>query len=1058
MKTLSTFINVHQNSSIVVCGCGESLNDFQNYERFITIGVNDVGRKFQPDYLVVVNPKNQFSGDRFKFVETSNAGFIFTQLDLKIKNPNVVKFKLGAFNGTDFSNSNVLHYTNNSPYIALNLAILMGAKRIGLIGVDFTDHHFFANSGKHPLAPQFDAINEQYKKLANAAEIKGIEIFNLSRVSRLTAFSKISIDKFEADEINPPATAGGSDKTESLKIVSYSTMPVAGVPAILARCVEAKTEHQARCVWATNDYGNGVKFAGDVEWKDKPREAENLLAQADLIIVHNGKTAAQHEKFFREKAVVTMAHNYIWNVDEQFFKRGFPGAVVGQYQASLPEFKDWKIVPNPIPLWESDYQNCEKNKELSICYTPFGTHESYPETHKFYWHSKGFETTLKILEKLEKRFGIKIETTRGGQISHSESLAMKRRSHIVIDECVTGSYHRNSLEGLAAGCVVVNGVGKIPAVAEIFSQCASGAKDVPFVSSDLNNLEKTLESLINYGIENLQIAGEQNRKWMETHWDFSAQWEKVWTPLIESALRKNNNRKTFSIAQTNDGKIISKDKFQNQRGEIPTMTLALKEDLNLPEFAAFNQGFNYPLMRRWELPFAMNQMRLSGFMSVLDATINPINFKDRIAALYPNVVYRHHQCMNGGNFVLPNGMPDGEFDRAVCINTLEHLFRLQREELLAELARKLKPGGMLIITCDQYPESFWEKPELLRMGLVKESREEIFNGFNPVTKEELISTLEKFGLHPLQANSENFDEAEPHRNSEPYPHTCLGMVFGKSEQPVQSNGKKIMLSLLSWNTKEFVLDSLDAYLKEAAMLKRLGCEPFVVVCDNGSIDGTRDALEKLDKKITLPHEFILNETNKGSSVARNQIIDLMLKRGDDYLLMSDGDIEIVPHSSFAMMRYMEEQGRSLGCLGPHSSGFSPERNRTTAFQFDLTKCRKENVNYVAWTQYGMFRRSVFEDGIRFDENKPFSGEGWGFEDNDLAFQMIEKNYRIQVFTGMIYLHRDVHSSIRVMKAKGSDPNLNYEHRRNYIINKWNNNAFVPPAVIKSLQISRCPKV
>ena len=235
MKILSFFKDINQSEPIVVCGCGESLNDVKNPERFITIGVNDVGRKFQPNYLVVVNPKNQFSGDRFKYVESSQAEYLFTQLDLPVKHPNIVKFKLGQFGGTDFSNSNVLHYTNNSPYIALNLAILMGAKRIGLIGVDFTDHHFFAKSGKHPLAPQFEAINEQYRKLADAAKANGVEIFNLSKISRLTAFPKISIDEFE--NVSNPQTV---KKSESLKIVSYSTMPVAGVPAILARCLNAE--------------------------------------------------------------------------------------------------------------------------------------------------------------------------------------------------------------------------------------------------------------------------------------------------------------------------------------------------------------------------------------------------------------------------------------------------------------------------------------------------------------------------------------------------------------------------------------------------------------------------------------------------------------------------------------------------------------------------------------------------------------------------------------------------------------------------------------------------
>jgi hypothetical protein len=197
MKNLFSFQNIHNNALMVVCGCGESLNDFTSPERYITIGVNDVGRKFQPNYLVVVNPRHQFSDDRFRYVETSQAEYIFTQLDLNLKWQNVVKFRLGNFGGTDFFNPDCLDYTNNSPYIALCLAILMGAKRIGLIGVDFTDNHFFAQTGSHSLAPQFDSINEQYKILAKAAKSFDIEIYNLSKISRLTAFEKIPRKEFE---------------------------------------------------------------------------------------------------------------------------------------------------------------------------------------------------------------------------------------------------------------------------------------------------------------------------------------------------------------------------------------------------------------------------------------------------------------------------------------------------------------------------------------------------------------------------------------------------------------------------------------------------------------------------------------------------------------------------------------------------------------------------------------------------------------------------------------------------------------------------------------------
>lgn len=1480
MRKLETFDRINENRTIIICGCGESLNDLTNPERFITIGVNDVGRKFQPDYLVVVNPKNQFSGDRFKFVEDSKAEYIFTQLDLKIKNPNVVKFNLGTFNGTDFSGSNVLHYTNNSPYIALHLAILMGAKRIGLIGVDFTDNHFFGRTGKHPLAPQFETIDEQYKKMANAAEVNGIEIFNLSKISRLTAFPKMSVGEFES--VNKSRTL---QRSENLKIVSYSTTPVAGVPAILARCISAKTAHSARCVWATNDYGNGVKFAGDVEWKKEPEKAKDLLTDSDLVIVHNGKVAPEHEKILKGKAVVTMAHNYLWNVDERFIKKGFPGVVVGQYQAVLDEFKNWAVVPNPVPFWEDEYKPNDKPDKITICYTPSGKHEKYPVGHKLYWHSKGYQTTLRILKKLAENFPVNLEIIGNRQISHAESLAMKRRSHIVIDECVTGSYHRNSLEGLSCGAVVVNGLGILPKVSEVLKFCANENAANPFTAATLENLENVLSDLINSGAEPLIENGLKNRKWIEENWNFSTQWEKFWIPAIEKSfanierksvfansenysaneilpqknqdkIRTNEIKKGVSIViphggqdrlphlqaclenlkgcenvgeiivaemdfapraddvsrrladkyifikrtdlfekarvlnaasafaecefilwldndllvskdfvgkaaaetqaknldfliayseikylahedtekffsgkiapencrpiriysnmMTDGGAVVIRTDFIKKHGGIPevfhgwggednawhhkvrlfgktgrasakniayhlyhdlsggnggdahrlanpnyennfemlkkirrisnpktflenfppdkikvcdgkanicfaaghnskyfpaieiyrqelserfgirtetvsrrelkekfensekidaviafdfqetsenfprellektivvtgeedssdesltkafavlssnenicekfedktnlkktiwkykenpaivlaqvlsllvndrkdenistlnlrendsnkiafqiskinkrkteNMTIAKKDDLFLTEFAAFNSGQNYPVMRRWELPFALYQMRLSGFMSVLDCTINPVNFKDRIAGLYPNVIYRHFQPVQGNGFSVPKEMPDEAFDRVVCINTLEHLLEPQREKLLAEMARKLKPGGFLIITCDQYPESFRTKDEILKTGLVRADGEEVFNGFNRVGENDLISSLKKYGLNPVNETSEFIEEAEKYRNDEPYPHTCLGMVFGKSENPVLPKGKKIMLSLLSWNTKDFVLDSLAAYVEEAEMLKRLGGEPFIVVCDNGSIDGTREELEKLDGKIEIPHEFILNDFNKGSSVARNQIIDLLLERDDDYLLMLDGDIEIVPHSSFAMLRHMEEQGHSLGCCGADSYGYSADRAKTTKLQFDLEKCRKDNVNYVALTQYGIFRRAVFEDGIRFDVSEPFNCEGWGFEDNDLAFQMIEKDYRIQLFVGMTYLHREIHSSIRVMKSNGSNPNLIYENRRNYVINKWNNKAVVPANIIRSLQISSCPRV
>lgn len=544
-KTLSSFKNIHKGSDIMVCGCGESLNNLKHPECFITIGVNDVGRLFQPNYLVVVNPRQQFTGERFQYVETSKSEYLFTQLDLGVPHPNVIKFKLGTYGGTDISDPNVLHYTQNSPYVAICLAALMGAKRIGLIGVDFTDNHFFGKTGRHNLAHQMPKIDAEYCALRQTLEKYEIEVFNLSNQSRLTAFEKSSPYEFmEMCGLTPAQ----SWKDTPLRIVSYATTPIAGVPAILARCINATTKHRARCVWETNGYGNGVTFAGDVEWKLHPTEAEDLIAEADLIISHNGKIHGSHQKLLKDKPVITLAHNYLWNVDTTYVSRGFPGLVVAQYQATLPEFKGWAPVPNPVPLWERDYQGGEKDGSITLCYAPSGKHEQYPEGHRLFWHAKGYDTTMRVLDRLEQRYRIKVEALRYGQVSHAESLAMKRRAHIVIDECVTGSYHRCSLEGLAAGCVVVNGVGLLDGVIEVLGRCAPDATNIPFLHADLSTLEQVLNSLIKSGIESLSVAGRRNREWMERHWNFKAQWQTHWCPAIEHAI--NRIRPRYKVIDT----------------------------------------------------------------------------------------------------------------------------------------------------------------------------------------------------------------------------------------------------------------------------------------------------------------------------------------------------------------------------------------------------------------------------------------------------------------------------------------------------------------------------
>lgn len=188
--TLAGYRGCHAGASMVVCGCGPSLGLLADPAAQLTIGVNDVGRLFDPTYLVVLNPPAQFAPDRYEHIRLSRARALFTQLELGPVVPPVVRFRLGRYGGTDDGDGQVLHYTQNSPYVAVLLAAFMGARRIGLIGVDLTDDHFFGATGRHPLAGRLDSIDAQYAALARALAARGVELVNLSPLSRLRSLPR----------------------------------------------------------------------------------------------------------------------------------------------------------------------------------------------------------------------------------------------------------------------------------------------------------------------------------------------------------------------------------------------------------------------------------------------------------------------------------------------------------------------------------------------------------------------------------------------------------------------------------------------------------------------------------------------------------------------------------------------------------------------------------------------------------------------------------------------------------------------------------------------------
>jgi len=197
-------MGAHKGKRALVMGLGVSTNEVvgKEFGDIITIGVNDIDKVRSPKYLLTVDFSGRFQSDRAETIKNSRCEYMFTQIPEWNKVAQlagrVVLFKLGTKQLTNIDNHGVLDFSNNSPYIAAILAYQMGCRRIGLIGVDFTDNHCHMQDGAHELVRngRLPEIDCDYGRLRAALEGRGCELYNLSGVSNLRSLPKMQLDEF----------------------------------------------------------------------------------------------------------------------------------------------------------------------------------------------------------------------------------------------------------------------------------------------------------------------------------------------------------------------------------------------------------------------------------------------------------------------------------------------------------------------------------------------------------------------------------------------------------------------------------------------------------------------------------------------------------------------------------------------------------------------------------------------------------------------------------------------------------------------------------------------
>lgn len=232
-------------------------------------------------------------------------------------------------------------------------------------------------------------------------------------------------------------------------------------------------------------------------------------------------------------------------IDKEILDRIYPRELVlAQYHATLPRYKNCKIVRNIIMFDENPLYNLKRTNTLNdseamsasakiqkikIGYSP-------STLARLNQHAdKGYEETKKILEELPRdKFEIDIIT----QVPLEECIQRKSDCDVIIDECVTGSYHRSALEGLALGkmtiCYLNDDVMKVfmdSTTKEVSDSLLNfpmenlGEARFPFENrkagrSPMENVEisKLKEFLLSLDYDIVVEKGIENRKWMERWW------------------------------------------------------------------------------------------------------------------------------------------------------------------------------------------------------------------------------------------------------------------------------------------------------------------------------------------------------------------------------------------------------------------------------------------------------------------------------------------------------------------------------------------------------------
>ena len=305
-----------------------------------------------------------------------------------------------------------------------------------------------------------------------------------------------------------------------MKVVHFSITPLAGAPIRLVQALNRLTSIKARLV---DFYRHGL-YDHDIVFSESPTEAVALAGEADIIHLHNyldlksGQFAPiDFEKLqHRGKRIVRHFHStpdwiaeQMQMPEEKLLACPLPSFVIAQYPERF--FPKSRVVPNLIPHSQALYQplSDREEAEFDIFFSPTKTAGAFERR----WDTKASPEVTSMIKRVAERTRCTFKIMSGRPLD--EVLEIKRKSRIIIDDLVTGSYHLTGLEGLAQGK---------PVLSFIDERCLgllryfSGSDHCPFINVRLEDAEEVLLWLLEHPAICEEI-GKSGNDWIHVNWN-----------------------------------------------------------------------------------------------------------------------------------------------------------------------------------------------------------------------------------------------------------------------------------------------------------------------------------------------------------------------------------------------------------------------------------------------------------------------------------------------------------------------------------------------------------